>query len=213
MVIAALDVACFVQPSPMPWGPIVPFEASLCGWPKADCRPSFVVFGLKLARWAAATFCRLPSWCACPRWRPKLLTLASRPCSSDRKTGQPASARRVTVFSSACDALLARWARRDALSLAKLVFFFKMASQAPSALLRGARGDAYCHGVRRRVTSRRQRHDAELRCAARRSASRASWARAGSPSQVVAAGPGGAGPGPGLQVERASRAPVAPGPD
>ena len=48
MVIAALDVACFVQPSPMPWGPIVPFEASLCGWPKADCRPSFVVFGLKL---------------------------------------------------------------------------------------------------------------------------------------------------------------------
>ena len=48
MVIAALDVACFVQPSPMPWGPFVPFEASLCGWPKADCRPSFVVFGLKL---------------------------------------------------------------------------------------------------------------------------------------------------------------------
>ena len=48
MVIAALDVACFVQPSPMPWGPIVPFEASLCGWPKADCRPSFVVFDLKL---------------------------------------------------------------------------------------------------------------------------------------------------------------------
>ena len=117
----------------MPWGPIVPFEASLCGWPKADCRPSFVVFGLKLARWAAATFCRLPSWCACPRWRPKLLRLASRPCSSDRKTGQPASARRFTVFSSACDALLARWARRDALPLAKLVCSSKTASQATSA--------------------------------------------------------------------------------
>ena len=69
MVIAALDVACFVQPSPMPWGPIVPFEASLCGWPKADCRPSFVVFGLKLGlldrllRCPIIKFC----WSAYPR--------------------------------------------------------------------------------------------------------------------------------------------------
>ena len=51
------------------------------------------------------------------------------------------------------------------------------------------------------------------RRAARRTASRASWARAGSSSQVDVTGPGGAGPGPGLQVKRTSRAPVAPGPD
>ena len=51
------------------------------------------------------------------------------------------------------------------------------------------------------------------RRAARCTASRASWARAGSSSQVDVTGPGGAGPGPGLQVKRTSRAPVAPGPD
>ena len=35
----------FVQPSPMSWGPFVLFEASLCGWSKADCRPSFAMCG------------------------------------------------------------------------------------------------------------------------------------------------------------------------
>ena len=68
----------------------------------------------------AATFCHLPRWCALPGWRLQLLRLASRTCSSDHQMGQPASARRVTVFSSACDALLACWARRDVPSLAKL---------------------------------------------------------------------------------------------
>ena len=41
----------------------------------------------------AATYCRLPSWLGPPRWRLKLLRLASRPCSSDLQPGQLASAR------------------------------------------------------------------------------------------------------------------------